>query len=67
MKSQDPDWKAHFMEDNLVRKGEVPRTFATQDAGSCVTVGTRIETSYAIIPKAPDLPTRGQLMNGSCH
>lgn len=67
LKSKDPDWKSRFMEANLVRKGELPRNFTAQDAGTRVTVGSRLEVSYNVMPKARHLQTRSQLVNCSCH
>ena len=53
LKSQDLDWRGKFMEATLVRRGEKPRNFTTQDGGKRVTVGSRMEVSYTILSKAP--------------
>jgi len=56
-KCTDPAFKHRFMESNALRKGEIPRNFTTQDAGRRVEVGSRVECSFAILSKAPGLPT----------
>ena len=57
VQAQDPGWRAKFKEISAVRKGEVPRNFTTQDAGSHTVVGSRVEISYNILSKVPDMPT----------
>ena len=56
-KCSDPAFKHRFMESNAFRKGVIPRSFTTQDAGCRVAVGSRVECSFAILSQAPGLPT----------